>query len=80
VLFEIKSKASASDIYEAVGQLQIYDRLLGGGWRRVLVIPKGLAAPLKGPISALGILTVEFERRGGQIRFNSDALTDCLSA
>jgi hypothetical protein len=45
VLFEIKSSSGPRDVYEAVGQLQIYDRLLGGGHRLVLVIPKGVTRP-----------------------------------
>lgn len=40
ILLEIKTSAAASDVYEGVGQLLIYSRLLGlEGHRRVLLLP-----------------------------------------
>ncbi|PCE39815.1 hypothetical protein [Rhizorhabdus dicambivorans] len=78
VLFEIKSGAGAQDIFAAVGQLHIYDHLLGGGYRKVLVVPKGMGAALKGPVAALKIDTVEFHRAGRKIVFDEAALSHCL--
>lgn len=79
VLFEIKSAISANDIFTAVGQLHIYDRLVGRGYRKVLVVPEGIGDALKGPVAALEIDTVEFRREGRKIIFSAEALTHCLA-
>ena len=79
VLFEIKSGTSANEIFAAVGQLHIYDRLLGGGYRKVLVVPEGIGAILRGPIASLKIDTVEFRREGRRTHFSLDELTRCLA-
>ena len=79
VLFEIKSGTGAQDIFAAVGQLHIYERLLGGSYRKVLVVPEGMRDALKGPVAALAIKSVAFCRQGRKIVFDEDALTACLS-
>ena len=78
VLFEIKSRCGAHDIFEGVGQLNIYDRLLGGGYRKVLVVPEGMGKALRGPLADLAIATVEFCRDGGRILLNHKSLDKCL--
>ena len=78
VLFEIKSGTTANEVFAAVGQLHIYDCLLGGGYRKVLVVPKGIGGALKGPVAALNIYTVEFVREGRKTLFDLDQLTRCL--
>ncbi len=79
VLFEIKSGTSAGEVFAAVGQLHIYDRLLGGGYRKVLVVPAGIGEALKGPVAALGIDSVEYRREGQRIIFCSSSLSRCLA-
>lgn len=78
VLFEIKSRTTANEVFAAVGQLHIYDRLLGGGYRKVLVVPKGIRSALQGPVAALNIDTIEFVREGRKTLFDPDELTRCL--
>lgn len=78
VLFEIKSAASPSDIFAATGQLHIYDHLLGGGFRKVLVVPEGMGAALRTPIKALKIDTLEFRMQGSTVTFDAQALAQCL--
>jgi hypothetical protein len=78
VLFEIKSRCGAHDIFEGVGQLHIYDRLLGGAYRKVLVVPEGMGKALRGPIASLAIDTVEFRRDGKKVVLDQAALTKCL--
>jgi hypothetical protein len=77
-LFEIKTKLNSSDIFEAVGQLQIYDVLLEGGYRRIFVAPKGIGQILAGSLSNLNILTVEYWKEGREIRFDTGKLRACL--
>lgn len=78
VLFEIKSHPGAQDIFTAVGQLHVYDRLLGGQYRKVLVVPQGMGKDLLAPISDLKIDVVEFRRDGRKVVFDAAALSRCL--
>lgn len=78
VLFEIKSGCGAQDIFAGIGQLQIYDQLLGGSYRKVLVVPEGMGQALRGPVAGLGIETIEFHRKGKAIALNQAALGRCL--
>ena len=80
VLFEIKSRCGAHDIFEGVGQLHIYDRLLGGGYRKVLVVPDGIGEILREPIASLAIDTVTFHREGKRIVLDQSALNECLKS
>lgn len=78
VLFEIKSGCGAQDIFAGIGQLQIYDQLLGGSYRKVLVVPEGMGKALRGPVATLGIEIIEFRRKGTAIALDQTALTRCL--
>lgn len=79
VLFEIKTGHGAQDIFTAVGQLHIYERLLKSSYRKALVLPCGMGRVLQGPVADLGIATVEFHRKGRSIRFDTAALDRCLA-
>lgn len=79
VLFEIKTGHGAQDIFAAVGQLQVYERLLKSAYRKVLVLPLGMGRALQGPVADLDIATVEFHRDGRSIRFDAAALDRCLA-
>jgi hypothetical protein len=78
VLFEIKSHPGAQDVFAAVGQLQIYESLSGKSYRKVLVVPRGLGETLRGPLEALDIRLVEYDRVGSRVAFDAPALTACL--
>ena len=82
-MFEIKSDATAQDVFQAVGQLHIYDHLLSakhgtGRYRKVLVVPKGMREALQAPLDALGIVVLPYERRSGNVNFNESALRTAL--
>jgi hypothetical protein len=79
VLFEIKSSPSATDIFGGVGQLHIYERLLGGSYRKVLVVPEGVGGALRGPITALRIDLIEYRRVGRKLVLDKNALSECLA-
>lgn len=74
LLFEIKSQARPKDLFEGVGQLSIYERLLGKTYRKILVVPPGAAAPLREVVGTLDIEILEFEAKGPKIGFDAKAL------
>ncbi|MFT4955744.1 MAG: hypothetical protein ACI8U3_002143 [Brevundimonas sp.] len=78
VLFEIKCYPGAQDVFAAVGQLQIYERLSGKSYRKVLVVPRGVSKNLQGPLRALDIRLLEYDRVGVRVRFDARALAACL--
>lgn len=80
ILFEIKSHPGAQDVFAAVGQLQIYERLSGKSYRKVLVIPRGVGKTLRGPLEALAIRLVEYYRVGSRVVFDAPALAASLKA
>lgn len=53
VLFEIKASITATDLQTAVGQLFLYEQLLGTNCRKVLVIPEELSQPLASAVRTL---------------------------
>jgi hypothetical protein len=79
VLFEIKSNVTSGDLFEGVGQLQIYERLLELTFRKVIVVPEGLKATLADVLPVLGVKVVEYRREGRGVRFDAKALTSCLA-
>lgn len=78
VLFEIKTAVTASDIYGAVGQLVLYERILDRSYRKVLVLPSGLRDRFRQALADLGFLIVEYWPSGKTYAFNDKALSKCL--
>ena len=83
VLFEIKSDATAQDIFQGVGQLHIYEQLLSakhatGSYRKVLVIPSGMRKALQQPLDSLGIFVLPYERESGKVQIKDAALRAAL--
>lgn len=70
VLFEIKTCVFASAVQQAIGQLLLYDRLLGGRHKKVLVVPPGLGARLANALGDLDIriLVFHWTTRGVELR------------
>lgn len=60
VLFEIKTSVYAEHIQQAVGQLMLYEHVLGKPYRKVMVIPKGLPSRFTQAVAALGIRVVHY--------------------
>jgi hypothetical protein len=78
VLFEIKARCGAHDIFEGVGQLHIYEQLLGGRYRKVMVVPKGMGRILRGALASLNVDAVEFHREGRKVVLDAVALNKTL--
>lgn len=84
VLFEIKSNACSHDVFEGVGQLQIYEKLLGdrflaSNYFKALVLPRGMRVTMEKPLNLIGIALVSYERRGRVIVFDKKALDKVLT-
>ncbi len=83
VLIEIKTGASAADVYTGIGQLQVYSHLLPKltNHRKVLLIPK---MPAKALIAALGKLGIDVhcynvvdDSDWSRVEFPNDFLKAC---
>ncbi len=74
VLFEIKSDARACDLFGGIGQLHVYEKLMGRQFGKVLVVPSGASEALRKVLPGMRIQLLEYERRGQKISFDSEAL------
>ena len=74
VLFEIKVGITAADLQRAVGQLFLYEKLLDGRYRKVLVIPKELSKPLASAVQNLDIEILTFRFRNNAVRIDKATL------
>lgn len=79
LLFEIKSNSDAHSLQQAIGQLMLYERLLPGPHRKVLVRPSPLPSQLVKPLQELGIEVLVFTKRGRGIAFNYRAINALLA-
>ena len=70
LLFEIKCRVGAQDVFTAVGQLQVYEQLLRPIYRKVLVIPQGMGKTLDASLPLLGIGTLHYQLENGAIAFD----------
>lgn len=82
VLIEIKAASSASDIYEGVGQLLLYRRMLGlpKACRLVLLLPQAPSRALEDALDDLGITVSLYARRGtgpGSLTYDDLLLQQC---
>ena len=74
LLFEIKSRLTASELQCAVGQLFIYERLLGREYRKVLVLPDALSPAVGAAVRELGLEVLTWRERGARIEIDAQAL------
>ena len=74
VLFEIKSDARACDLFAGIGQLHVYEKLMGRRFAKVLVVPAGASAALKKVLPGMRIQLLEYDRAGRSIQFDSRSL------
>ena len=70
VLFEIKVGITAADLQTAVGQLFLYEQLLDGHYRKVLVIPEQLSQPLASAVQNIGVEVLTFQVRNNAVRID----------
>ena len=80
VLFEIKSRVDPRDVFEGLGQLAIYEQLLGLAFRKVLLVPEGMGKGLREPLAALKIDHLEFKRVGKKVVIDERRLARVLKA
>lgn len=64
VLFEIKTTLAAPDLQRALGQLLIYEHLLGAPHRKILVLPAIPAGAVAEALKLYGVQTVTFQDHG----------------
>ena len=64
LLFEIKVSVAAQDLHRAVGQLLVYEHLLGKKHRKVLVLPAVPNEKIQAAAYALGISTLTYKGAG----------------
>jgi len=79
ILFEIKSDSTATDLQRGVGQLLLYEQLLGSTHRKILVIPGPPEVAMGKAIKGLGLGELHYRRKGRTIRFSTQDLTKLLS-
>lgn len=70
-LFEIKTSSGASEYLKAVGQLFVYEALLGRKFQKVLVIPTGMDRQIQKMIlSKFSIETLSYDIKGTKVVFH----------
>jgi hypothetical protein len=74
VLFEIKSDGTSSDLQRAVGQLLLYEKLLGKKYIKVIVLPEPPNAAITKAIDALGLASLIYLKKGRSISFDKNRL------
>ncbi len=77
-LFEIKSDTAASSVQQGIGQLLLYEALLGRRFRKVLVLPAPLPA-FSGVLNKLKIEVLTYTRKGRSVSFSERELAGLLS-
>ncbi|WP_132563061.1 hypothetical protein [Rhizobium sullae] len=69
ILFELKTGNSADDLLKAVGQLVVYEKLIGRKCRRIMVLPAGVRGANRELITSLDIEIVDYHRDAKAITF-----------
>ncbi len=69
-LFEIKTDTHAHSLYEGLGQLLLYEGLLGRDYRKFLVLPGPAKPALSAIITKIGVNFIEFARKSRGVSFN----------
>ena len=82
ILVEIKTRASAADIYEGVGQLVLYSRMLGlSDHRRILLLPRKPSATLVTAVEAEGLMISTYDAsidgKAARVDFSEAFLSEC---
>ncbi|WP_210358345.1 hypothetical protein [Sphingomonas beigongshangi] len=78
VLFEIKTRVEPRDVFEGLGQLAVYEKLLKMPFRKVLLVPEGIGPGLLEPLARLNVIHMEYRRRGRKVVLDEAALSRIL--
>jgi hypothetical protein len=79
VLFEIKTGSDARSIYEAVGQLLIYENLLCHEYRKVLVLPMLPNERIAAAVSKLGMYIISYSSDHRRISIPIKSLSEVMT-
>jgi hypothetical protein len=60
MIFEIKTGNIADDVLKAVGQLFVYEKLIGKACRKVMILPAGIRNSNRDLVNSLGIAVVDY--------------------
>lgn len=74
VLFEIKTDTTAHSLYESLGQLLMYERLLGAPYAKVAVLPGPPPMKLGAVLKEMEVRIVTYRKTGRTYTFDSRAL------
>lgn len=77
-LFEIKTDTTACSLYEALGQLLVYERLLGIAYAKALVVPGEPPKRLAAVLAAFDIRTLVYRKSGRTYGFDPKPLDRLL--
>lgn len=80
VLFEIKTDTTARSLYESLGQLLMYERLLGEAFTKVAVFPGPPPTDLGAVLKEMKVRIVTYRKTGRTYAFDSRALGAVLGA
>ena len=78
LLFEIKSRLTASELQCAVGQLFIYEKLLGKRYKKVLVLPKSLSPELAQAVRQLKLEVLTYREHGEAVNIDTRKLHELI--
>lgn len=71
ILFEIKTDCNPRSVYEAVGQLCLYEKIIGKSYSKVIVLPSGIRQPLATAVTANGIKVSSYRKVGKVYKFDN---------
>jgi len=80
VLFEIKTDTTARSLYESLGQLLMYERLLGAAFTKVAVLPGPPPKDLGAVLKEMEVRIVPYRKLGRTYAFDPRALGAVLGA
>jgi hypothetical protein len=80
VLFEIKTDTTARSLYESLGQLLMYERLLGAPFTKVAVLPGPPPTDLGAVLKDMEVRIVTYRRTGRTYAFDPRTLGAVLGA
>ena len=77
-LFEIKTDTTASSIYEALGQLLMYEQLLGKSYAKALVVPGAPPDKLAAVLTGFEVEIIIYRKRARTYTFETKPLNRVL--
>lgn len=79
ILFELKTSVYASAIQQGLGQLQLYELILGRPHSKVLVLPHSMPPQIRQAVDSLSICVLQYRWNGEIPVLDRRALKECLA-